>query len=359
MSDRLSIKNQHLSISQAVFREQATEAVKLHAVYAAVFLGYPQYHVAELYGKSPSAISKWVSRWEREGSLERHKPDTQRFRKLLVCHREWVISFVKKSPLSYLHEICQQFHDIWGMEMSSTSAFVILEEAGYSLLVLERRAMEISFDDVVRFMMEVNALCPLPHQLCFLDEMSTDNRAMLRKRGWFIRGSRPVWKSFFRRGTRISVLSFLGVDGLFESFETSGTFDRQEFFRCCKQLLDSGKVQKYPGRNSIWILDGASIHVDCAMIEYFQSRGILVIFLPAYCPFFNPIEVIFGEIKRRCRLLYSRPGTEHLVLLQVLKEFSEHDCLSIFKKCGFMAGGYFDPTCVDEKNILKAADYLD
>jgi hypothetical protein len=71
--------------------------------------------------------------------------------------------------------------------------------------------------------------------------MSTDNRSMLRKRGWFLKGHRPVFKSLFRnRGGRISVLTFLGVDGIIANYETDGTFDRKTFFEYCINLLDSG-----------------------------------------------------------------------------------------------------------------------
>eukprot|EP00733_Pompholyxophrys_punicea_P000491 Pompholyxophrys_punicea_v1_NODE_138_length_3259_cov_5.175094.p4 type:complete len:104 gc:universal NODE_138_length_3259_cov_5.175094:549-238(-) len=89
-------------------------------------------------------------------------------------------------------------------------------------------------------------------------------------------------------------------------------------------------------------MDGASIHLDKFMTDYFHSRGIIVLFLPSYCPFFNPIEVVFGLVKRRCRELYD--GTEeHFVLAQVLMQFSNGDFSKIFKHCGYHYSGYFSP----------------
>eukprot|EP00734_Pompholyxophrys_sp_LG126_P000647 Pompholyxophrys_sp_v1_NODE_366_length_665_cov_17.468852.p1 type:complete len:127 gc:universal NODE_366_length_665_cov_17.468852:540-160(-) len=64
------------------------------------------------------------------------------------------------------------------------------------------------------------------------------------------------------------------------------------FFNCCKSFLDSGKVDVYPGRNSVWIMDGASIHVDAHLLEYLTNRGIVVIFNAAYCPFYCPLEIL-------------------------------------------------------------------
>ncbi len=95
---------------------------------------------------------------------------------------------------------------------------------------------------------------------------------------------------------RVSVLCFLGVDGIQECYQTEGTFDRAKFIEYCRQFVLSGKVESYPGRNSIWILDGARIHCHEDIIAYLRMMGIRPIFLPPYCPFFNPIEYLFGTI---------------------------------------------------------------
>eukprot|EP00734_Pompholyxophrys_sp_LG126_P000450 Pompholyxophrys_sp_v1_NODE_193_length_1247_cov_3.399832.p1 type:complete len:140 gc:universal NODE_193_length_1247_cov_3.399832:658-1077(+) len=138
------------------------------------------------------------------------------------------------------------------MSISTSSIWRILHEAGYTYRVLERRAMEIMFCEISRFTHEINLIHPLMEQLLFLDEMSTDNRAMLRKRGWFLKNTKPQHYSLFRRGTRLSILSFLGCNGLVQTYQISGPFDRSAFFHCVRNLLDGGKVQKYPGRNSVW-----------------------------------------------------------------------------------------------------------
>ena len=83
---------------------------------------------------------------------------------------------------------------------------------------------------MTRFTYEINLLCPLPDQLLFLDEMSIDNCSMFRKRGWFVQGKRPFFRGLFTRSARISVLTFLGVNGIVENYQTFGTFDRKLFF---------------------------------------------------------------------------------------------------------------------------------
>ena len=71
------------------------------------------------------------------------------------------------------------------------------------------------------------------------------------------------------------------------------------------------EVDVYPGRNSIWIMDGARIHCNSELIEWLRNRGIFVIFLPPYCPFYNPIEMFFGTIKRALRRVFDESGARN------------------------------------------------
>eukprot|EP00734_Pompholyxophrys_sp_LG126_P000363 Pompholyxophrys_sp_v1_NODE_135_length_1649_cov_17.881430.p1 type:complete len:349 gc:universal NODE_135_length_1649_cov_17.881430:398-1444(+) len=343
----------HQSLFQTVFEHQADESVRIHAVYTVLYQNVSQKDTARYYGKSEATISRWVARFLELGHVGRSKTPHPTW--FFDYHRDWIIGFIQKQPLSFAHEIQKSFTKEFGLKISVSSILRTLHERGYTSQVVERRAMEIQLEEVARFVHEINSITPLPHQLLFIDEMSTDNRAMLRKRGWFLCGKRPVWRSFFRRGERLSLLSFLGVDGVLENFQTYGTFDRHLFFECCKKLIDSGKVQQYPGSHSVWILDGASIHIDRDMIEYFYARGIIVLFLPAYAPFFNPIEVLFGMVKRECRNVYKTPGTEHFVLLQVMTSFAVFDASSIFRMCGYLASGHFDPN-INFEIVAEKAD---
>src|SRR5690348_3497242 len=84
--------------------------------------------------------------------------------------------------------------------------------------------------------------------------------------------------------------ALLTVMVLAETFMTDGTFDRVRFVSCCREFALSKNVQQYPGRRSVWILDGVRISSRPNFTYYLRSIGIIPISLPAYCPFFNPIE---------------------------------------------------------------------
>jgi len=336
---------EHNAIWSVVFGSQATREVKLHAVYCVLFLGLSYRIVGLLFGKGKSTIGNWVKKYKEEGDCERQKLLVGSTQKVFQEQEDWLISYVFNiDPLVFLHELKSEFEKRWGYTISISTISRILEKRGISKRVIERRALEIRFEDVLRYEYEFNLLYPLFDQLLFLDEMSTDNRSMLRKRGWFLKNSYPYFRGIFRRGTRISILAFLSVNGLIEVYQTDGTFDRFEFFSCIRQLLQSGKVQPYPGKCSVWILDGASIHLDCNMIDYLWLCGIHVLFLPAYCPFFNPIEILFGLVKRKCQSLFhdSYKMNDELILATSLSSFAYYNFSNIFEACGYCINGRFN-----------------
>jgi len=101
-------------------------------------------------------------------------------------------------------------------------------------------------------------------------------------------------------------------------------------------------IEQYPGRNSLWVMDGASIHLDEYIIHFLRSCGTRVIFFPPYCPFYNPIEYVFGMIKAFCKSNYRQKGTEDLVLSEALLYYTNFSLSNIYKKCGY-EWGCFDP----------------
>lgn len=193
-------------------------------------------------------------------------------------------------------------------------------------------------------MSELNAIEWDYSNLVFLDEVGIDNQGLLRTKGYGIIGEKLIYRGEFSRKPRMSMLAFLGQNGILETYVTEGTFNRLKFFAYCKDFALSGICQKYPGRNSVWILDGAKIHCHPSIIRYFRSIGIFPIFLPAYTPFFNPIEYMFGYVKKHLKKKHA--GSKNNMEVLVNEKFTkmrEFPCTKLFKKCGYVMSGKFDP----------------
>jgi transposase len=330
---------------QVVFGVQASLEVKLHAVFLVQFHGLSFATVGYLFGKSASSIHRWVCKFREIGDVTRKKQAVPAAtRKLEKFHLLWLTNYVLNvDPLTYLSELQKAFSDTFNFDISVSSLSRALASLGLSYKVIERRAMQIRDVDISRFTREVNYLLPHHEQLLFLDEMSLDNRSLLRNKGWYFKNQKLVYCGTFVRSKRLSILAFLGCSGVVEVFREAGTFSRSKFLSCCQELLMSGKICKYPGPRSVWIMDGASIHCSKEMIGYFWSVGIVILFLPAYAPFYNPIEILFGMVKRWCKTLHVEKGKEASIVFEALTHYGQFDFSPIFQHCGYSKVGDFNP----------------
>jgi transposase len=228
------------------------------------------------------------------------------------------------------------------MDISISTIYkILILDLNYTKKKVERRAIQIRFDDICRYTKEINQIEPIHERLIFLDETSMDNRDMLRKRGWFLRNSRPTIDGQFTRSKRISILAFIGVKGIIEAYDTENTFNRTKFFTCLRELVNSRLIRM----NSVLIMDGAKIHLDPNIVNYLRSVGLFVLFLPSYCPFFNPIEILFSRLKGFVQKNFKEnSSSEAMVLNEALVQLQNIDLTSTYQQCGYMICGRFDPS---------------
>jgi len=67
-------------------------------------------------------------------------------------------------------------------------------------------------------------------------------------------------------------------------------------------------MNPFPQKNSVVVMDNASIHKSAHLAEMIEQRGIRLLYLPAYSPDFNPVEEAFSILKAwiRCNQDYVR-----------------------------------------------------
>lgn len=337
-------------ILQNVNKKHASDEVKYYALYAYYFLGRSKTQLPKNYNKSVSTITNWITHYEATGSVVR--PSRIRIpSKFDEEKRQWLLHLYYKNPVLYLDEAKLQFQIRFNISISTSHICQILHANNMSWKTLERRAIQIKDSEIVRFMAELNAINWGYSNLVFLDEVSIDNQGLLRTKGYGIIGEKLIYRGEFTRKPRMSMLAFLGQNGILETYVTEGTFNRLKFFENCKDFALSGICQKHPGRNSVWILDGAKIHCHPSIVRYLRSLGIIPIFLPAYTPFFNPIEYVFGFVKKH--LKRKSAGSKNNMEILVNEEFTrmrEFRCTKIFKKCGYLMSGKFDPNIAYQQN---------
>lgn len=332
-------------IIREVKERKAHQNTMYHALYNYYVLRHDRATIAENFGKTVATIGNWIHRYEKDGHLYKKKTVEIVYKKFGREKREWIVDVYKQNPMLHLDEAGVRFLEHFGLKISASSISLILHEAGMSYKVIERRAMEIQMKDVNRFCDEMENLKWTWEQLVFLDEVSINGDDFIRKRGFGTKNESLIFRGQFRRTSRKSLLCFIGVTGLLNTYETEGTFDRFKFVECCKRFAtEDGVVFEYPGAHSFWLMDGARIHCSAEFIHFLRSMSIIPVFLPAYCPFLNPIEYMFGAIKKRLAKYFqeNQKVDQSLYLYEVLQSFTAYKMDRLFEKCGYMASGTFD-----------------
>lgn len=323
-------------------KKHASSEVKYHALYGFYYLGMKKCQLAKMYHKNKSTITNWIERYEKDGNLNR-KSTVRAPSKFDNDKIKWLLDLYNKNPILYLDEAKQKFEYKFGLSISASYICKILHDHNMSWKTLEIRAIQIKNTEIERFFYELEAIDWEYGNLVFLDEVAVDNRGLLRRKGYGIVGEKLICRG-----------CFLGQQGLLETYKTEGTFTRLKFFECCKEFALGGSCKTYPGQSSVWILDGAKIHCHPSIVRYLRSLGILPIFLPPYTPFFNPIEIIFGIAKNHLKRRFA--GNSNNMEVKVNEEFAtmkNFECTAIFKKCGYVLSGKFDPSIRNNITFLS------
>ncbi|KAK1932476.1 hypothetical protein P3T76_012060 [Phytophthora citrophthora] len=349
-------------MEKVVTKQHAHPNTVLHCLYGFYCLGYSQKELAHIYNKDVKTLGNWIHVYEPSGTFERAQ--TVAPSRFSAAHRQWLCKFFDDQPLAYVDEAQDAFKATHCMTISKSSVWRIIHECGLTRKVLERRAMHIKERGVSHFVEELSHVDWNHHNVVFLDEVSFDNRKMIRKRGHTPKGQTVAVRGDFQRKPRVSALAFIVVNGLLDFYDTDSTFDCVEFVKCCMDFAYATNkgVRQYPGAHSVWIMDGAAIHRHPEIVRFLRSIGVVVIFLPAYCPFFNLIEYLFVYIKKTFQRHYNETRGRDLLpfVVKTFQRFENFNIARVFEHCGWKFQGHFDPTgpMLNEKRRVPDINYV-
>ena len=94
------------------------------------------------------------------------------------------------------------------------------------------------------------------------------------------------------RGTKYSILPALSLDGILHLEVVENTITGNIFRQFIQGLLP--QMNEWPLPNSVLIVNNAVIHKVASTQELVEGRGVHLLYLPAYSPDLNPIELAFS-----------------------------------------------------------------
>ncbi len=135
-------------------------------------------------------------------------------------------------------------------------------------------------------------------RLVFVDEMGS-HIAMIPSHARSLRGVRALGVARRNRGSNLTTIAALGMEGIMTSFAFEGATDGVTFEVFVREVL---LPELRAGQVIIW--DNLGAHHRASVEVAVKEAGCEVWFLPPYSPDLNPIEECFSKVKawlRRCQ----------------------------------------------------------
>eukprot|EP00961_Rhodomonas_salina_P243796 3294230-Rhodomonas_salina.1 len=214
---------------------------------------------------------------------------------------EWVLKWLNDMPLETHSERAKFATAGLNWLIHEKSIARILREQGVSRKRVN--AIDERRDDWERFnfVMQVAALHLTQDMLVCVDEVSMNTKNLFRGQGYAPQGELCDSQGPYMRSDSVSVWAAMSTRCVEALHSVTGTWNGLNFIVAVEEyLLKSGVMTPYPGPRSVLAADNVRIHhsYNNLLVHVCAQYGVQVIFLPAYSPDMNPIELLFGWSKK-------------------------------------------------------------
>lgn len=167
-----------------------------------------------------------------------------------------------------------------------------------------------------------------------LDETSTQT-GMTRRRGRARAGVRVTERVPRNHGDNLTLLAAIGTDGVKAPLVFPRALDGDLFAQWVREQL---VPTLQPGQ--VVVQDNLSVHKDARARAAIEAAGCRLEFLPVYSPDYNPIELVFAQVKGDLRT--AKPRTREAVETVIgatLDRMTPAELTAYYRHCGYDVTG--------------------
>lgn len=168
-------------------------------------------------------------------------------------------------------------------------------------------------------------------RLVFIDESSAKTN-MTRLRGRVRGGQRLHDHTPGGPWHTVTMLGSIRLDGVTSCLVIEGATDSDVFREYVRQVL--GPTLRC---GDIVVCDNLAAHRDAEAQKLIEAHGGRLLFLPAYSPDLNPIEMMWSKVKAHLRQAKARSDGDLLTAIgHALQTVSATDAQGFFRHAGYM-----------------------
>ena len=173
-------------------------------------------------------------------------------------------------------------------------------------------------------------MTPSLHRLVFPDESGV-NTNLTRRYGRAFGKERVTDSVPLNKSKNTTILSSMRLDGSVAYTTYSGGTTGDKFIEYLKETLIP-TLKPW----DIVMMDNLRVHHIEAVRTLLSRAGVMLMYLPAYSPDLNPIEMMWSKVKAILRKVKER--TEETLIAAIkeaMKEITPEDCQGWFRKSGY------------------------
>jgi transposase len=288
---------------------------------------------AERFGVSASSAIRWLDRLKKHGDVAAKRQGGDRKSGRIEAEAAFLLGEVAETPDLTLVEL-QEKLKARGVSVGIGTLWRFFDRRRITFKTKTAHAAEQQRCDVkaAREAWFEGQLDLDPRRLIFIDETSASTK-MARLYGRSPKGERCLaavphghWKTTtFTAGLRIG--------GLAAPFVLDGPMDGDAFRAYVEQVL---VADLSPGDGVV--MDNLPAHKVHGVRQAIEAAGATLLYLPAYSPDFNPIEMAFSKFKALLRAAAARTIPDLWEAIRTaLDAFTPSQCQNYFAAAGYDA----------------------
>jgi len=245
--------------------------------------------IIDCVGFSESTFWRILKLWRETGDVVTPLCATRgRPRLLHYDDVDYLVRLIEHRPAWFLDELAELLDSNRFISVHYVTVHRTLERAGVSYKKLRRVAKERN--ELLRAEFVAHMAQYQPEEIGFLDETSKDECTPGRGQGCSKCGTRAETRQPFIRGSQVSALGLLTIDGMIASSVIEGSFTAVKYIEFLEFTVVSLFVlhhtmwasltfiqlplcEQYPGKLSVLIMDNARIHHGEGVAEIIVMHG--------------------------------------------------------------------------------------